>query len=47
MAHRAGGGETMPVLVADEGVFGESEDIVRYADSDLPEESRLFPADTA
>jgi glutathione S-transferase len=44
VARRAGGGETMPVLVADEGVFGESEEILRYADRLLPEEARLFPA---
>jgi glutathione S-transferase len=47
MARRAGGGETTPALVADEGVFPESEDIVRYADGHLPEELRLFPADPA
>ena len=45
VARRAGGGETMPVLVADEGVFGESEQILRYADERLDEEGRLFPAD--
>jgi glutathione S-transferase len=45
MARRAGGGETTPVLVADEGVFGESEEILRYADERLDEEHRLFPAD--
>ena len=38
VARRAGGGETMPVLVADEGVFGESEEILRYADEHLDEE---------
>ena len=32
VARRAGGGTTMPVLVTDEGVFAESEDILRYAD---------------
>ena len=45
MARRAGGGETTPVLVAEEGVFGESEHILRYADERLGEEHRLFPAD--
>ena len=45
VARRAGGGETTPVLVADEGVFGESEQILRYADERLDEEDRLFPAD--
>jgi glutathione S-transferase len=44
-AKRAGGGITTPVLVADEGVFGESEDILRYADTHLPAERRLFPED--
>ena len=43
-ARRAGGGETTPVLVAEEGVLGESEDILRYADEHLDEEHRLFPA---
>ena len=47
VARRAGGRETVPVLIADEGVFNESEDIVRYADRHLPEERRLFPADEA
>jgi glutathione S-transferase len=46
VARRAGGRETVPVLIADEGVFNESEDILRYADRNLPEEVRLFPADT-
>jgi glutathione S-transferase len=45
VARRAGGGETMPVLLADEGVLGESEAILRYADEHLDEERRLFPAD--
>src|SRR3954447_20670759 len=42
-ARRAGGGSTMPVLVADEGVFGDSEDILRYADRHAEPERRLFP----
>ena len=45
VARRAGGGETVPVLIADEGVLHESEDILRYADEHLDEEQRLFPAD--
>jgi glutathione S-transferase len=45
VARRAGGGETMPVLIADEGVFNESEHILRYADERLDSEQRLFPAD--
>jgi glutathione S-transferase len=44
-ARRAGGGRTVPVLVADEGVFPESEDILRYADRGLDEGRRLFPSD--
>jgi glutathione S-transferase len=44
-ARRAGGGTTVPVLVAPEGVFPESEEIIAYADRSLPEELRLFPSD--
>jgi glutathione S-transferase len=44
VARRAGGRETVPVLIAEEGVSNESEDILRYADRALPEEARLFPA---
>jgi glutathione S-transferase len=46
-ARRAGGGSTVPVLVAPEGVFAESEQILLYADESLPEEKRLFPAEPA
>lgn len=45
VARRAGGKETTPVLIAPEGVFNESEQILAYADRLLPEELRLFPAD--
>ena len=45
MARRAGGGSTVPVLIAPEGVFAESEEILAYADEALPEELRLFPGD--
>jgi glutathione S-transferase len=45
VARRAGGGKTMPVLIADEGVFNESEQILRYADERLDSEQRLFPVD--
>jgi glutathione S-transferase len=45
VARRAGGGSTVPVLVAPEGVFAESEQILAYADASLPEHLRLFPAD--
>ena len=44
-ARRAGGGETVPVLVAEDGVHAESEDILRYADRHLAPEERLFPED--
>ena len=44
-ARRAGGGNTVPVLVTDEGVFAQSEWIVRYADAHLPPELRLFTGD--
>jgi glutathione S-transferase len=47
LARRAGGGQTVPVLVTPEGVLAESEQIVAYADESLPEELRLFPADQA
>jgi glutathione S-transferase len=47
VARRAGGGSTVPVLVTPEGVLGESEQILEYADAALPEELRLFPADPA
>jgi glutathione S-transferase len=43
-SRRAGGSGTVPVLVADDGVFGESEEILRYADARLEESERLFPA---
>jgi glutathione S-transferase len=44
-ARRAGGGSTVPVLVTDEGVYPESEEILRYADERIDPEQRLFPAD--
>jgi glutathione S-transferase len=44
VSRRAGGGGTLPVLVAEEGVFAESEDILRYADERTDEGRRLFPA---
>jgi glutathione S-transferase len=47
VARRSGGGSTVPVLIAPEGVFAESEQIVAYADRFLPEELRLFPAEPA
>ena len=47
VSRRAGGSGTVPVLVAPEGVFSESEDILCYADSGLAECERLLPADRA
>ena len=47
VARRAGGGSTVPVLVTPDGVLGESEQILLYADESLPEEERLFPAEPA
>lgn len=44
-ARRAGGGPTVPVLVTPEGVIGESEAILAWADQRTPAESRLFPAE--
>jgi len=44
-ARLAGGGKTVPVLKTDEGVFKQSREILLYADRDLPEQSRLYPAD--
>jgi glutathione S-transferase len=46
-ARRAGGGRTVPVLVAPEAVLAESEDILGYADDHLPAEQRLIPEETA
>lgn len=45
VSRRAGGAGTLPVLVADDGVFGESEAILRWADTRLDPEHRLFPED--
>ena len=44
-AKRAGGGMTVPVLIADEGVYPESDQILRYADERVDDDRRLFPAD--
>lgn len=46
-ARRAGGGNTTPVLVAPDGVFAQSRDILAYADRWLDEPLRLFPSDPA
>ena len=44
-AKRAGGGITVPVLITKEGVYPESDLILRYADERVEEDRRLFPAD--
>jgi glutathione S-transferase len=44
-SRRAGGRGTLPVLITPDGVFAESEWIVRYADAHLPPERRLFTGD--
>jgi glutathione S-transferase len=46
-ARRAGGGQTVPVLVTPDGVLAESEDILRWVDGRTPPELRLFPDDPA
>jgi glutathione S-transferase len=45
VARRTGGGSTVPVLVAPEGVFTESEQILEYADERVDDDARLFPRD--
>jgi glutathione S-transferase len=47
VARRAGGGTTVPVLVTEEGVLGESREIVAWADERTPEQSRLLPGEPA
>ena len=44
-ARRAGGRETVPVLVTPEGSLGESEEILAWVDEHTPPEQRLFPSD--
>jgi glutathione S-transferase len=44
---RAGGGRTAPVLVCEEGVFGESAEIVAYADRHAPPQRRVYPGEAA
>jgi glutathione S-transferase len=44
-ARRAGGGNTVPVLVCADGVLGESAEIVAFADAHAPAERRLYPTD--
>ena len=42
-SRRAGGGGTVPVLVTAEGVFGQSADILAYADRNTEPAARLYP----
>lgn len=44
-ARRAGGGNTVPVLVTPDGVMAQSEDIVTWVDARLEAEQRLLPAE--
>jgi len=44
-ARRAGGGNTVPVLVTPDGAIGESSEILDWVDARSPRERRLFPAD--
>jgi glutathione S-transferase len=43
----AGGGRTVPVLVADDGVYADSTDILRFCDRRAPAERRLYPPGVA
>jgi glutathione S-transferase len=43
-ARRAGGGNTVPVLVTPQGAIGESEEILAWIDERTAPELRLFPA---
>jgi glutathione S-transferase len=47
MAKRAGGGATVPVLVAGNDVLGESREILAWTDERLPDPSRLLPTQPA
>ena len=44
VARRTSGRRTVPVLVTDEGVLGDSSDILAWVDRRLPEGERLYPA---
>jgi glutathione S-transferase len=46
-ARRAGGGATVPVLVAPDGVIGQSGEILAWVDRRAHPEQRLFPAAAA
>ena len=44
ISRRAGGHGTVPVLITEDGVLGESEEILDWVDQRTPAEQRLFPA---
>ena len=46
-ARRAGGGQTVPVLVTPEGSLGESEQILLWVDERTPPDQRLYPSQPA
>jgi glutathione S-transferase len=46
-ARRAGGGDTVPVLVAEDGAIADSTGILKWADRLAPAEARLYPAEPA
>ena len=46
-ARRAGGGTTVPVLITDDAVIGESARIIEWVDGRLAPEHRLLAADPA
>jgi glutathione S-transferase len=41
----AGGGDTAPLLVTPDGPLNDSTDILKWVDSKLPEDRKLYPAD--
>jgi glutathione S-transferase len=47
VAKRAGGGPTVPVFVHEQGVLGESAEILAYANDRMAPELRIYPDDPA
>ena len=45
VARRAGGGDTVPVLVTPDGALAESEQILDWVDERTPAEHRLYPSE--
>jgi glutathione S-transferase len=45
VAKRAGGGDTVPVLVCEDGVLADSADILAYADGRAESSRKLYPDD--